>query len=78
MTSRIGISGRATTPLRQWGFLKCLHFSWTIVRAITLSQIHHMEVAQGAIFIEQNMRFGLDLGRFAILKKNWGTIMSNF
>jgi hypothetical protein len=28
-----------------------------------------MEVAQGAIFMEQNMRFGLILGQLAILKK---------
>jgi len=32
----------------------------------------YIEVAQGAIFMEQNMRFGLILGRLSILKKkNW-------
>ena len=36
------------------------------------------EVAQGDIFMEQKMRFWLVLGRLAILKKNWGPIMSNF
>ena len=32
-------------------------------------QSHYIEVAQGNIFIEQKMRFGLVLGRLAILKK---------
>ena len=31
-------------------------------------QSHYIEVAQEAIFMEQNMRFGLILGRSAILK----------
>ena len=42
------------------------------------SQSHYIEVAQGAIFMEQNMRFGLILGRLAMLKKNLGPIMTNF
>ena len=33
------------------------------------SQSHYIEVAQGDIFMEQKMRFGLVLGRLAILKK---------
>ena len=38
-------------------------------------QSHYIEVAQGAIFMEQNMRFGLILGRLAILKrKNLGRL----
>ena len=41
-------------------------------------QSHYIEVAQGAIFMEQNMRFGLVLGRLSILKKNWWPIMSKF
>jgi hypothetical protein len=32
-------------------------------------QSHYIEVAQGAIFMEQNMRFGLIFGRLGILKK---------
>ena len=32
-------------------------------------QSHYIEVAQGAIFIEQKMRFGLILGRLSIQKK---------
>ena len=32
-------------------------------------QSHYIEVAQGAIFMEQNMRFELILGSVAILKK---------
>ena len=35
-----------------------------------------IEVAQGAIFMEQNIRFGLVLGRLAILKKKIGLIHS--
>ena len=35
------------------------------------NQSHYLEVSQGAIFIEQIMRFGLILGQLAILKKNW-------
>ena len=34
-------------------------------------QGHYIEVAQGAIFMEQSMRFGLILGRLAILKKKF-------
>ena len=42
-------------------------------------QSHYIEVAQEVIFMEQNMRFGLILGRLAILKKKvGGPIMSNF
>ena len=33
------------------------------------NQSHYIEVAQGAIFMEQKIRFGLVLGRLAILKK---------
>ena len=40
-------------------------------------QSHRIE-GIGAIFMEQNMRFGLILGRLAILKKKLGPIMSNF
>ena len=40
----------------------------------TYKQSHYyIETAQGAIFMEQNMRFGLILGWMAILKKQWGT-----
>ena len=35
-------------------------------------QSHYIEVVQGAIFMEQKMRFGLILGRLAILKKKIG------
>ena len=30
-------------------------------------QTHYVEVTQGVIFMKQNMRFGLTLGRLAIL-----------
>ena len=36
-----------------------------------LHQSHCIEVTQGDIFMEQKRRFGLVLGRLAILKKNW-------
>ena len=35
-------------------------------------QSHYIEVAQGNIFMEKKMRFGLVLGQLAILKKNGG------
>ena len=35
----------------------------------TCTESHYLEVAQGAIFMDQNMRFGLILGKLAILKK---------
>ena len=34
-------------------------------------QSHYIEVEQGVIFMEQNMRFGMILDRLAVLKKNW-------
>ena len=40
-------------------------------------QSYYIKVAQGVIYMEQNMRFGLILGRLAILK-NIGPIMNNF
>ena len=33
---------------------------------------HYIEVAQGVIFMEQYIRFGLILGQLAIWKKNGG------
>ena len=36
------------------------------------AQSHYIEVAQGDIFMEQKMWFGLVLGPLATLKKNWG------
>jgi hypothetical protein len=35
-------------------------------------QSHYIEVAHGVIFMEQDMRFWLILGRLAILKKKLG------
>ena len=37
-------------------------------------QSHYIEVVQGPIFMEQNMRFGLFWGRLAILKKKLGRL----
>ena len=36
------------------------------------TQSHYIEVAQGGISMEHKMRFGLVLGRMAILKKKIG------
>ena len=48
------------------------------ITTTTDNQSHYIEVAQGTIFMEQNMRFGLILGRLAIMKKkSLGLIMSN-
>ena len=47
--------------------------SW--VRKLTqmvTKQSHYIKVTQGAIFIEQNMTFGMILGRLASLKKKLG------
>ena len=38
----------------------------TTTETETCSRSHYIEVVQGAIFMEQNMRFGLILGRLAI------------
>ena len=56
-----------------------LFFSTSILQLFEYhEQSYYIEVVQGDIFMEQKMRFGLVLGWFAILKKNWGPIMSNF
>ena len=42
-------------------------------------QSHYREVPRMEIFMEQELRFGLDLGQMALLeKKRFGLIMSNF
>ena len=42
-------------------------------------QSHYREVSQWEIFMEQELRFGLDLGLLALMKKKrFGPIMSNF
>ena len=46
--------------------------------AMTYSQSHYREVLRWEIFMEQELKFGLDLGRLAVLKKRSGPIMSNF
>ena len=44
----------------------------------TCKQSHYREVPRLEIFMEQELIFGLDLGRLALLKKKLGPIMSNF
>ena len=41
-------------------------------------QSHYREVPRWEIFMEQELRFGLDLGRLALQKKAFGPIMINF
>ena len=49
------------------------------MKLFTKRQSYHIEVTQGAIFMEQNMRFWADFGPVGNTeKKNLGTIMSNF
>jgi hypothetical protein len=54
------------------------YVSWTLgftnetEVTLTSKQSHYIEVTQGGIFMEQKMRFGLVLGRLAILKKKLG------
>ena len=43
-----------------------------IPKYIHSTKVIYKEVVQGTIFMEQNMRFGLILGRLAILKKSFG------
>ena len=38
--------------------------------ALCYCQSHYREVPRWEIFMEQELRFGLDLGRLALLKKN--------
>ena len=50
-----------------------------IARTELCTQSHYREVPRWDIFMEQELRFGLDLGRLALLKKKtFGPIMSNF
>ena len=49
----------------------------------SVNQSHYREVARWEIFMEQELRFGLDLGRLALLKKKdlgwlWATFKSCF
>jgi hypothetical protein len=46
--------------------------------SVCYNQSHYIEVAQGAISIEQKLDFGLVMGQLAILKKKLGPIMSIF
>ena len=46
--------------------------------SVCYNQSHYIEVAQGAISIEQKLDFGLVMGQLAIPKKKLGPIMSIF
>ena len=47
-------------------YLRKRYLYTTIARQ---GQSHYIEVVQGVIFMEQNMRFGLIFGRLVVLKK---------
>ena len=67
----IFLSKTAFCPFNQ--VLLCTYYQHQFGHGISLTvgqnQSHYIEVAQGAISMEQNMRFVLILGRLAILKK---------
>ena len=49
------------------------------MKQFTKRQSHYIEVAQGAIFMEHNMRFWADFGPVGNTEKKYrGRIMSNF
>ena len=52
-------------------FFTYLSFIWNR----RFNQSHYKEVPRWEIFMEQELRFGLDLGRLAVLKKRvWATV----
>ena len=51
---------------------KLFHQGYLTCSSETITHIILSSVAQGDIFMEQKMRFGLVLGRLAILKKKLG------
>ena len=61
----------------RWQWKVWLFLDWKTRKPLQLLSIvsrqsHNIEVVQGAIFMEQNIRVGLILGRLAILKKQCG------
>ena len=48
---------------------------WMILNLKSLNQRDYIELAQGTIFMEQNMRFGLILTDFGSLTRNIHTFM---
>ena len=60
----------------RWQWKVWLFLDWKTRKPLQLLSIvsrqsHNIEVAQGAIFMEQNIRFGLILGCLAILKETF-------
>ena len=60
------------TRLETSAFIICSNGCAEQLLSSMYSQSHYIEVVQGHIFMEQNMRFGLILGRLAILNKKDG------
>ena len=46
--------------------------------SVIVKESHYTQVARWAIFMEQKLRFGLVLGRLAILKKKLGRLWATF
>ena len=58
---------------------KIMQNNKTLSKTWLQKQSHYIEVPRWEIFMEQELRFGLDLRRLAVLKKKrFGPIMSNF
>ena len=74
MRANVNVQGGLRQVCKLIAFTITLHTT----NYIHYDQSHCIEVAQGDIFMEQNMRFGLILGQLAIQKKNWGPIMIKF
>ena len=55
------------------------HTQWQPLFEVPVTKYsHYREVPRWEIFMEQELRFELDFGRLALLKKRSGPIMSNF
>ena len=65
-------AGRCRWQWKVWLFLDWKTRKPLQLLSIVSRQSHNIEVAQGAIFMEQNIRFGLIFGRLAILEKKVG------
>ena len=57
-------------------YIICTYDNWTW--HILAGQSHYIKVALGDIFMEQKMRFGLVLGRLAVLKQKLGWLWATF
>ena len=63
-------------PLWQWMGRIFIH-DLEIIFILSYKGQNLSKAHQGDTFMEQNMRFGLILGRLAILKKKWGRLLAS-